>query len=124
MQLGYTKILDNISESIGNTPLVRLNHIPQNEGIKCEILVKCEFMNPGGSIKDRIGKEMFEKAEESGELKPGDTVIEATSGNTGIGLALMAASKGYPCTITMPQKMSGEKISVLKGLGADIIRTR
>lgn len=120
----HTQILDNISDAIGHTPLVRLNRVPKNEGVKCEILVKCEFMNPGGSIKDRIGKAMFEEAEKAGELKPGDTVMEATSGNTGIGMALLASAKGYPCLITMPEKMSGEKVNILKGLGAQIIRTR
>lgn len=117
------KILTTILDHIGNTPLVRLNKIPQSEGIECEVLVKCEFFNAGGSVKDRIGKRMVEDAEKSGRIKPGDTLIEPTSGNTGIGLALAAAIKGYKMIITMPEKMSTEKVDVLKALGAQIIRT-
>lgn len=119
----HKTILDNISEAVGMTPMVRLNRVPKDEGIACEILGKCEFMNPGGSVKDRIGKEMFVAAEKEGRIKPGDTIIEATSGNAGIGLALMAASKGYHMVITLPEKMSNEKVSVLNALGAEIIRT-
>lgn len=118
------KILGTILEHIGNTPLVRLNKIPQSEGIECEILAKCEFFNAGGSVKDRIGKRMVEEAERKGVITPGvTTIIEPTSGNTGIGLALAAAVKGYKCIITMPEKMSQEKVNVLKALGAEIIRT-
>lgn len=116
-------ILNSIFETVGNTPLVRLNRVPKDEGIECEILGKCEFMNPGGSVKDRIGKEMFIAAEKEGRIKPGDTIIEATSGNAGIGLSFMAACKGYKMVITLPEKMSNEKVSVLKSLGAEIIRT-
>lgn len=116
-------ILSSIYETVGNTPLVRLNRVPQEEGIECEILAKCEFMNPGGSVKDRIGREMFLAAEKEGRIKPGDTIIEATSGNAGIGLSFMAACKGYKMVITLPEKMSNEKVSVLKSLGAEIIRT-
>jgi len=107
------KIMDSVLDAIGNTPLIRLNHIPKAEGLKCEILVKCEFFNAGGSTKDRIGKRMLIDAEESGRIKPGDTLIEATSGNTGIGLALAAAVKGYKMIITLPEKMSTEKTDVL-----------
>ena len=117
------KVMDTILEHIGNTPLVRLNKIPKKENIKCEILAKCEFFNAGGSIKDRIGLRMISEAEASGRLKPGDTIIEPTSGNTGIGLALAGALKGYRVIICLPEKMSLEKIDVLKALGAEIIRT-
>jgi cystathionine beta-synthase len=86
-------------------------------------VAKCEYFNAGGSVKDRIGKRMVEDAEKSGRIKPGDTLIEPTSGNTGIGLALAAAVKGYKMIITLPEKMSQEKVDVLKGLGAQIIRT-
>ena len=105
------KILDNILEHIGNTPLVRLNKIPGQEGVPegVEILAKCEFFNAGGSVKDRIAKRMIEDAEATGRIKPGDTLIEPTSGNTGIGLALGAAVKGYNMVITLPEKMSAEK---------------
>lgn len=103
--------------------MVRINKIAKAEGVQCEILAKCEFFNAGGSVKDRIGKRMVEDAEASGRIKPGDTLIEPTSGNTGIGLALAAAIKGYKMIITLPEKMSREKVDVLKGLGAEIIRT-
>jgi cystathionine beta-synthase len=115
------KILDNILEAIGNTPMVRLNSIGRKSD--CELLAKCEFLNAGGSVKDRIGKRMVEEAEKSGRIKPGDTLIEPTSGNTGIGMALAAAIKGYRMIITMPEKMSREKQVVLEALGAEIIRT-
>ncbi|KAK3605456.1 hypothetical protein CHS0354_001426 [Potamilus streckersoni] len=117
------KIMDSILDNIGNTPLVRLNHIPQEAGIRCEFLGKCEFFNAGGSVKDRIGLRMVQDAEERGILKKGDILIEPTSGNTGIGLALTAAVKGYRCIIVMPEKMSKEKVDVLKALGAEIVRT-
>ncbi|OQR74793.1 cystathionine beta-synthase-like [Tropilaelaps mercedesae] len=117
-------ICSNILEAVGQTPLVRLNKIPKEEGLECEILVKCEFFNPGGSVKDRIGLRMVQEAEKDGVLKPGhSTIIEPTSGNTGIGLALAAAVKGYKCIIVLPEKMSNEKVDVLKSLGARIVRT-
>uniref|UniRef100_A0A674NVM7 Cystathionine beta-synthase n=1 Tax=Takifugu rubripes TaxID=31033 RepID=A0A674NVM7_TAKRU len=116
-------ILPNILGNIGNTPLVRLNKIPKQFGIKCDILVKCEFFSAGGSIKDRIALRMVEDAERAGLLKPGDTIIEPTSGNTGIGLALVASVKGYRCVITMPDRMSMEKVDVLKALGAEVVHT-
>ncbi|XP_015180066.1 PREDICTED: cystathionine beta-synthase [Polistes dominula] len=116
-------ILPNILEAIGQTPLVRLNNIPQLHGLECEIFAKCEFMNPGGSVKDRIAYRMIQDAEEKGILKPGSTIIEPTSGNTGIGLAMVAAVKGYRCIIVMPEKMSNEKVQVLRALGAEIVRT-
>ncbi|XP_063249183.1 cystathionine beta-synthase-like protein isoform X2 [Prinia subflava] len=117
------KILPNILNKVGNTPLVRINKIGKHFGLKCELLAKCEFFNAGGSVKDRISLRMVEDAEKAGILKPGDTIIEPTSGNTGIGLALAAAVKGYRCIIVMPEKMSMEKVDVLRALGAEIVRT-
>lgn len=111
----------NILSAIGNTPVVRINRIAKN--LACEVYAKCEFMNPGGSIKDRIGWEMVEQAERDGRIKPGDTLIEPSSGNTGIGIALAGAVKGYHVIITMPEKMSQEKQVVLSALGATIYRT-
>ncbi|OHE98339.1 cystathionine beta-synthase [Colletotrichum orchidophilum] len=111
------------TELIGNTPLVRLNKIPQSLGIEAEVYAKVELFNAGGSVKDRIALRMIEEAERSGRIKPGDTLIEPTSGNTGIGLALVGAIKGYKTIITLPEKMSAEKVSVLRALGATIIRT-
>ncbi|KAL1858981.1 cystathionine beta-synthase [Diaporthe australafricana] len=108
---------------IGRTPLVRLNKIPQSLGIKAKVYAKVELVNAGGSVKDRIALRMIEEAEKSGRIKPGDTLIEPTSGNTGIGLALVGAIKGYKTIITLPEKMSAEKVSVLRALGATIIRT-
>src|SRR5688572_26161090 len=115
------QILDSILEATGHTPMVRLARIAK--GVPCELLGKCEFLNPGGSVKDRIGVRMLLDAEKQGRIKPGDTLIEPTSGNTGIGLALAAAVKGYRLIITMPEKMSREKQVVLEALGAEIIRT-
>ncbi|VTJ85569.1 cystathionine beta-synthase isoform X3 [Marmota monax] len=117
------KILPDILRKIGNTPMVRINKIGKSAGLKCELLAKCEFFNAGGSVKDRISLRMIEDAERDGTLKPGDTIIEPTSGNTGIGLALAAAVKGYRCIIVMPEKMSMEKVDVLRALGAEIVRT-
>ncbi|KAH8738239.1 tryptophan synthase beta subunit-like PLP-dependent enzyme [Ilyonectria robusta] len=111
------------TELIGNTPLVRLNKVPQSLGIECDVYVKPELFSAGGSVKDRIALRMIEEAEKSGRIKPGDTLIEPTSGNTGIGLALVGAIKGYKTIITLPEKMSAEKVSVLRALGATIIRT-
>jgi len=114
-------ILNNILENIGNTPIVRLDKV--GSALKCNLFAKCEYLNPGGSVKDRIGLRMINEAEKSGQIKPGDTLIEPSSGNTGIGLALAAAVKGYKQIITMPEKMSMEKEVVLKALGATIVRT-
>ncbi|KAJ2678684.1 cystathionine beta-synthase, partial [Coemansia spiralis] len=97
-------ILNNILDHIGNTPLVRLNRIAKAEGLQCELLAKCEYFNAGGSVKDRIAHRILEEAEIDGLIKPGYTIIEATSGNTGIGLALACAVKGYKCIITLPEK--------------------
>jgi len=113
--------MESILSAIGNTPLVRLNKIGAE--LSCEIYGKCEFLNPGGSVKDRIAISMIDDAEKSGKIKPGDTLIEATSGNTGIGLALAGAVKGYKVIITMPEKMSREKQVVIEALGATIYRT-
>lgn len=112
---------NNILETIGHTPLVRLNRIGRN--LDATLWAKCEFFNPGGSVKDRIAYRMVLNAEKSGRIKKGDTLIEPTSGNTGIGLALAGAVLGYKVIITMPEKMSREKQVVLEALGARIIRT-
>ncbi|HEX4997660.1 MAG TPA: cystathionine beta-synthase [Terriglobia bacterium] len=112
---------ENILQAIGNTPLVRLNRAAA--GSRATILAKLEYMNPGGSVKDRIGIAMLEAAEKAGLVRPGGTVIEGTSGNTGMGLALASAVKGYQCIFTMPDKMSQEKIDALRALGAEVIVT-
>lgn len=114
-------VLQNILEGIGKTPSVRLNRIGND--LSCELYAKCEYLNPGGSIKDRIAANMIEMAEREGRIKPGDTLIEATSGNAGIGFALAGAVKGYKIIITMPEKMSREKEVALEALGAKIYRT-
>ncbi len=113
--------IHTILEAIGNTPLVRINKIASD--LPCDVYGKCEYFNPGGSIKDRIALNMIEQAEKSGKIKPGYTLIEATSGNTGLGIALAGAVKGYKVIITMPEKMSHEKQVVLEALGATIYRT-
>ncbi len=112
---------DNILQTLGNTPLVRLNKVVR--GFKGHFFVKVEFFNPGGSVKDRIGKEIIEDAERDGRLRPGGTIVEATSGNTGLGLAIVAALKGYKCIFTLPDKMSIEKIRLLRAFGAEVIVT-
>ncbi len=114
-------IYDNILQVIGQTPVVRLNRIGAE--LPAEIYGKCEFLNPGGSVKDRIGVRMVEGLEKSGGLRPSTTMIEPTSGNTGVGLCMAAAVKGYRQIITMPEKMSQEKQVVMEALGAEIIRT-
>ncbi|KAK2774269.1 cystathionine beta-synthase [Onygenales sp. PD_12] len=116
-------VMESITQQIGNTPLVRLNRLPQSLGIKATVYAKLEYFNAGGSVKDRIALRMIEEAERSGRIKPGDTLIEPTSGNTGIGLALVGAVKGYKTIITLPEKMSAEKVAVLRALNATIIRT-
>ncbi|KAI1454973.1 tryptophan synthase beta subunit-like PLP-dependent enzyme [Annulohypoxylon moriforme] len=123
VQVSVPPLTDSVLDHIGSTPLVRLNHIPHTEGIKAEVLAKLEYHNAGGSVKDRVAKAMVEAAERKGRIKPGDTLIEATSGNTGIALALIAAVKGYKCVITISEKMSEEKVLVLRSLGAEIVRT-
>lgn len=114
-------LYDSILEVIGRTPMVRLHRI--GAGLDCNLFAKCEFLNPGGSVKDRIGYQMVVDAEATGRIKPGDTLIEPTSGNTGIGIALAGAVRGYRVIITMPEKMSREKQVVLEALGAKIVRT-
>ena len=111
----------NVIEAIGNTPLIRLNRV--TDGIKATVLAKAEMFNPGGSVKDRIGMPMVEAAEREGTLKPGGMIVECTSGNTGVGLAMACALKGYMATFTMPDKMSEEKIRLLKAYGARVIVT-
>jgi cystathionine beta-synthase len=113
------KVYDNILETIGHTPLVRLNKIGKD--IKADLLLKVEYFNPGNSIKDRIGYQMVIDAELSGELKPGGTIIECTSGNTGMGIALAAAVKGYKCIFSTTDKQSKEKIDILRAVGAEVI---
>ncbi len=115
------RVYDNILETIGKTPLVRLNRVASSA--PCPVYAKIEFMNPGGSVKDRIGTEMIEAAERSGHLKPGGTVVESTSGNTGVGLAITCAIKGYKAIFVMPDKMSQEKIQLLRAFGAKVVIT-
>ncbi|HEX6135109.1 MAG TPA: cystathionine beta-synthase [Longimicrobiales bacterium] len=111
----------NVLETIGWTPLIRLNRV--TDGARTPVYAKAEFFNPGGSVKDRIGLAMIEAAERDGRLKPGGTIVEGTSGNTGVGLAIAAAIRGYRCIFTMPDKMSQEKVRLLKAFGADVIVT-
>ncbi|MFM8270178.1 MAG: PLP-dependent cysteine synthase family protein, partial [Pseudomonadota bacterium] len=111
----------NILEAIGNTPIVKLNQVTR--GVTGELFAKCEFMNPGGSIKDRIGFHMVEVAEREGKIKPGGTIVEATSGNTGMGLAIASAIKGYRTVFVMPDKMSEEKRQNLRAFGARVVMT-
>ena len=117
------KIYNNITELIGGTPLVSFSKYAQKEGINATILAKLEYFNPAGSVKDRIAKAMIDDAEASGKLKPGATIIEPTSGNTGIGLAAVATAKGYKAILTMPETMSIERRNLLKAYGAQIVLT-
>lgn len=112
-----------ISDLIGNTPLVELTHIEEKEGLDSRIVAKVEFFNPAGSVKDRIAKKMIEDAEKAGKIKPGATLIEPTSGNTGIGIASVAAAKGYKAIMTMPETMSVERRNLLKAYGAKVVLT-
>ena len=114
-------VKDSVLDLLGNTPLVRMAKI--GEAVPCDLLAKMEMMNPGGSVKDRIGIHMIRAAEREGRLKPGGTIVECTSGNTGMGLALAAAVMGYKAVFTMPDKMSLEKINLLKAVGADVVVT-
>ncbi|GGL68097.1 cysteine synthase [Curtobacterium citreum] len=114
-------IYDNISQAFGNTPLVRLNRLPQPGG--AEVLAKLEFYNPGSSVKDRLGVAIIDAAEESGELQAGGTIVEGSSGNTGIALALVGAARGYRVVITMPETMSVERRALIRAFGAEIVLT-
>src|SRR5215472_17385293 len=105
--MAHATLYDSTLNAVGSTPMVRLSRLGRD--LPCELIAKCEFMNPGGSVKDRIGVKMLLDAESQGRIKPGDTLIEPTSGNTGIGLALAAAVRGYRLIITLPEKMSQEK---------------
>jgi len=119
--MNHPDIYDSILQTVGQTPMVRMSRFGKD--LDVELFGKCEFMNPGGSVKDRIAVRMIEVAERQGKIKPGDTLIEPTSGNTGIGLAMAAAVKGYKLIITLPEKMSLEKQVVMEALGAKIVRT-
>ncbi|MEI6738713.1 MAG: pyridoxal-phosphate dependent enzyme [Gemmatimonadaceae bacterium] len=120
-QLRHRRPYDSVLDTIGWTPLIRLSRVAK--GIRTPLYGKAEFFNPGGSVKDRIGLPMIEALERTGGLKPGGTIVEATSGNTGVGLAIAAALKGYKCIFTMPDKMSQEKVRLLKAFGAEVIIT-
>ena len=115
------KYAQSVLDLIGNTPLIKLNHV--TEGIRATVLVKLEYINPGGSIKDRIAVKMIEDAEKDGRLKPGGTIVEPTSGNTGVGLALVAQQKGYKCIFVVPDKVGEDKRAVLKAYGAEVVVT-
>ena len=115
------KMLDNITQAVGQTPLIRLNHI--TEGLPAEVAVKVEFYNPANSVKDRIGVAIVDAAEKSGKLRPGGTIVEGTSGNTGIALAMVGAARGYRVVLTMPETMSNERRVMLRAYGAEIVLT-
>ena len=115
------QVLETFLDAMGNTPLVRLRSVTR--GLRPTVLAKLEMLNPGGSVKDRIGIRMIEAAERDGTLRPGGTIVEPTSGNTGHGLAIAAAIRGYRCIFVMPDKMSQEKISLLRAYGAEVIIT-
>ena len=117
------RIYGNVGELVGNTPLMELGNLARKEGLKARILAKLEYLNPAGSVKDRVGKAMIEAAEKEGKLKEGGVIIEPTSGNTGIGLAAVAASKGYQVILTMPENMRKERRTILKAYGAKIVLT-
>ncbi len=114
-------VYSNILEMVGETPMLEVTSIDTGP---CRLFLKMELLNPGGSIKDRIGISMIEQAEKRGDIKPGDTLVEATAGNTGLGLALVAARKGYPLILVLPDKMSQEKIFNLRAMGAEVVLTR
>ena len=118
---GAIRMLETILDTVGRTPIVQLNRL--TEGLQAKVAVKVEFANPGGSVKDRVAMAMIAGAEQSGALRPGGTIIEATAGNTGVGLAMVAAVKGYRCIFVLPDKMSSEKISLLKAYGAEVVIT-
>ena len=118
-----SNIYTSIDQTIGHTPLLELANIEKKLGLKARVLVKLEYFNPGGSVKDRVAKAMIDAAEASGELQPGGTIIEPTSGNTGIGLASIAAARGYRIIITMPETMSIERRKLMRGYGAELVLT-
>jgi cystathionine beta-synthase len=117
----HSRPYDNVLEMVGWTPLVRLQRVAS--GTRTPVYGKCEFMNPGGSVKDRVGLAMIEAAEREGTLGPGGTIVEGTSGNTGLALAMAAAIRGYRCIFTIPDKMSSEKVKLLRAFGAEVIIT-
>jgi len=117
----HARPYDDVLATIGWTPLIRLNRV--TAGLRTPVFGKAEFFNPGGSVKDRIGVAIIEDAERRGLLEPGGTIVEGTSGNTGVGLAIAAAVKGYRCIFTLPDKMSSEKVRLLKAFGAEVIIT-
>jgi len=121
MSVPHPEPYDTVLEMVGWTPLVRLNSVV--DGARTPVYGKCEFMNPGGSVKDRIGRAMIDAAEEEGSLKPGGIIVEATSGNTGLALAMAATERGYRCIFTMPDKMSQEKVKLLRAFGAEVVIT-
>src|SRR5690349_16387017 len=112
------QVANSLIDLVGNTPLVRLNHV--TEGIAATVLAKVEYFNPGGSVKDRIALRMIEDAEKSGALQPGGTIVEPTSGNTGVGLAIVAQTRGYQCVFVCPDKVARDKIDVLRAYGARV----
>ena len=118
-----SKIYTSADQLIGKTPLLELVHIEKELGLEAKILAKLEYFNPAGSVKDRVAKSMIDDAEASGKLKPGSVIIEPTSGNTGIGLCVIAASRGYKCIIVMPDSMSVERIQLMRALGAQVVLT-
>jgi len=115
------KYAEHISDLVGNTPLVKLSSVVQDAGVACTVLAKIEYLNPGGSVKDRIAVRMVDAAEKSGELRPGGTIVEPTSGNTGVGLALIAQKRGYHCVFVCPDKVGEDKRNVLKAYGAEVV---
>jgi cysteine synthase A len=121
--MGMKKIVDRLTDLVGNTPLLELNNYNKNKGLKARVIAKLEYFNPAGSVKDRVALAMIEDAEAKGLLKPGATLIEPTSGNTGVGLAFVSAAKGYRLILTMPDTMSLERRNLLKALGAELVLT-
>jgi cystathionine beta-synthase len=122
-QVRPTGVGESVLQYVGNTPLIRCSRLQKHMGVDCEILAKCEYYSAGGSVKDRIALRMIQEAEKDGLIKPGDTLIEPTSGNTGVGICMAGAVLGYKVIICLPKKMSGEKVNTMKRLGASIIRT-